>query len=148
MTVRRSAKAIIPLLVAGALAILASPAVVSAARAQDAPHAALTEDVTAAFARMGKTLAAKQFSFRSHQIRAYAGPNGELLHIVTDTKTVVSRPDRIAVEITGDNGATKLLYDGKTLVLFSVDKKRYLKIPLTGDIPKMVDVAEKRMGAE
>jgi hypothetical protein len=91
---------------------------------------------------------AKQFSFRSHQIRAYAGPNGELLHIVTDTKTVVSRPDRITVEFTGDNGSRKLLYNGKTLVIYAVDQKRYISIPLTGDIPQMVDVAENRMGVE
>lgn len=152
MTVRRSVKASFAFIFAGVLAILAAEAIVPTARAQnapqDAPQAALTEDVTAAFARMGKTLAAKQFSFRSHQIRAYVGPNGELLHIVTDTKTVVRRPDRIAVEITGDNGSTQLLYDGKTLVIFSVDHKRYLSIPLTGDIPNMVDVAEKRMGAD
>ena len=148
MTVRRSAKASLALLFAGLLASLAAAAIAPAARAQNAPRAAITEDVTAAFARMGATLAAKQFSFRSHQIRAYTGPNGELLHIVNDTKAVVSRPDRIAVEITGDNGSSKLLFDGKTLVIYAVDKKQYVSIPLTGTISQMVDVAEKRMGAD
>ena len=148
MTVRRPVKASLALLFAGVLASLTAAAIVPAARAQNAPQVALTEDVTAAFARMGKTLATAQFSFRTHQIRAYAGPNGELLHIVTDTKTVVSRPDRIAVEITGDNGSSKLLYDGKTLVVYAVDQKHYISVPLTGTIPQMVDVAEKRMGAD
>ena len=147
MAVRKSVKASIALLFAG-IASLAVAAMVPPARAQNAPQAALTEDVTAAFARMAKTLSAKQFSFRAHQIRAYADPNGELLHVINDTKTIVSRPDRLAVDITGDRGSSKLLYDGRTLVIYSVDNKQYVSVPFTGTIPQLVDVAEKRMGAD
>jgi hypothetical protein len=47
--------------------------------------------------------------------RSYAGPNGELLHIAHATKTIYSRPDRLSVSVTGDDGSIKMLYDGKTL---------------------------------
>ena len=73
---------------------------------------------------MSKTLQAKEFSFRSRTFRAYVGPNGELLHIAHATKTVFRRPDRLSVDISGDDGSIKLLYDGKSLVIYAVEQKQ------------------------
>jgi hypothetical protein len=134
-------------LVAGTT-IGAMSAMVASARAADPPAAAISEDASAALARMGKTLTATQFSFRSRTMRAYAGPNGELLHIVHATKTVVRRPDRLLVDVSGDDGSTKMIYDGKTLVAYSVDQKKYTSIPVPGKIEEMLDVAEKRTGTD
>jgi len=121
---------------------------VTSARAADPPAAAINEESSAALARMGKTLMAPQFSFRSRTMRAYAGPNGELLHIVHATKTVVRRPDRLLVDVTGDDGSTKMIYDGKTLVLYSVDQKKYSSIPVPGKIDEVLKVAQERMGID
>jgi hypothetical protein len=121
---------------------------VASARAADPPPAAINAESTAALARMGKTLAAPQFSFRARTMRAYAGPNGELLHVVHAMKTVVRRPDRMLVEVTGDDGSTKLIYDGKTLVVYSIGQKQYASIPVPGKINEMLNVAEERMGVD
>ena len=99
-------------------------------------------------ARMSKTLLSPQFSFRSQTMRAYVGPNGELLHVAFDSKIVVRRPDRLAVDVTGDSGSTKLFYDGKTLVAYNPDEKKYSSIPVPGKIDEMVDAAESRLGAD
>jgi hypothetical protein len=126
----------------------AMSAMVASARAADPPAAAINEEASAALARMGKTLSAAQFSFRSRTMRAYAGPNGELLHIVHATKTVVRRPDHLLVDVSGDDGSTKMIYDGKTFVVYGVTQKQYASIPVSGTIDQMLDVAENRMGAD
>ena len=133
---------------AGLFAIGAMSGMVASARAADPPAGAINEELSAALARMGKTLTAAQFSFRSRTMRAYAGPNGELLHVVHTTKTVVRRPDRLLVDVTGDDGATKLIYDGKTLVVYSVDSKKYSSALVPGKIDGMLPVAEERMGMD
>jgi hypothetical protein len=87
--------------------------VVSTARSQITQETAIGPDAAGALAQMGKTLSAEQFSFQSRTFRSYAGPNGELLHIVHTTKIVYDRPDRLSVSLTGDDGSIKVLYDGK-----------------------------------
>jgi hypothetical protein len=135
------------LLFVGGLASF-SLAVVSTARSQSAQETAVGPDALEALARMGKTLSAKQFSFQSRTFRSYAGPNGELLHIVHTTKTIYSRPDRLSVSVTGDDGSTKVLYDGKTLVLYAAEAKLYVSLPVTGGIDKALDVLEERAGTD
>jgi hypothetical protein len=138
-------------IVAGLLActtIGAMPVMITTARAQAPPAPAISDEASAALARTSKTLAAIQFSFRSRTMRAYAGPNGELLHIVHAAKAVVRRPDRLVVDVTGDDGSSKMLYDGKTLVVYGVDQKKYASIPVPGKIDEMLGVAENRLGVD
>jgi hypothetical protein len=121
---------------------------VAPARAENPQPAGISEETSAVLARMSKTLMSPQFSFRSWTMRAYVGPNGELLHIAFDTKTVVRRPDRLMADVTADNGSTKIFYDGKALVAYNPDEKKYSSIPVAGKIDEMVDAAEKRLGAD
>jgi hypothetical protein len=123
-------------------------AMLGAARAEDPAAALIGEEARTALASMSKTLMSKEFSFRSHTVRAYVGSNGELLHIAHTAKIVVRRPDRLLVDAAGDDGATKMLYDGKTLVVYGVTQKQYASIPAPGKIEEMLDVAENRMGAD
>ena len=137
--------------VAGLLASAATgamAAMVASARAENVQEDAIGKEASAALGRMSKTLMANQFSFRSHTVRAYAGPNGELLHVAHTTKTVARRPDRLLVDATGDDGSSKMIYDGKTLVVYAVDQKQYESIPVSGKIEEMVDVAEKLLGVD
>ena len=133
MSIRRALRTSLAILFVCGLASLAA-AIAPPAGAQNRPQAGVAENATAALARMSKTLLAKQFSFNSHTIRAYAGPNGELLHIAHETKTVFRRPDRLNVDVTGDDGSNKMLYDGKAIVLYGVEEKKYVGIPVAGDI--------------
>ena len=52
----------------------------SLAVAATQPKPTFSEDVRAALGQMGKTLLAKEFSFRARTIRPYANENGVLLH--------------------------------------------------------------------
>jgi hypothetical protein len=114
----------------------------------DNPQEGISTDASAALARMSKTLLGPQYSFRSHTVRAYVGPNGELLHVAHTMKAVVRRPDHLLVDATGDDGPTRMIYDGKTLVVYSAEKKQYTSIPVSGKIEDMLNVAESRLGID
>ena len=51
---------------------------------------------------------------------------------------VVRRPDRLAVQTTGDDGNEKLFYDGKTLTVFNAGKNSYATIPAPGSLQDMM----------
>jgi hypothetical protein len=131
----------------GGLASLA-PGLAPTAGAQDIPQAGVGENATAAVARMSKTLLASQFSFDARTIRSYAGPNGELLHIAHETKTVFRRPDRLYVDVTGDDGSIKMFYDGKAIVLFGEEEKKYASIPVAGNLFKALQAVEEATGTD
>src|SRR5271166_5830526 len=95
----------------------------SAVSAADQPKPAISEEASAAVAQMGKSLLADKFSFQARTLRVYAEPSGQPLHIVHSMKVTVRRPDRMLVDRTGDDGSTKMFYDGKTVVLFGVEDK-------------------------
>ena len=61
----------------------------SAVFAASPPKPAISEEVSAAVAQMGKTLLADQFSFRARTLRVYVEPNGQPLHIAHAIKVVV-----------------------------------------------------------
>jgi hypothetical protein len=137
---------ILSILVSGLLSPF--PLTASTVRAEDPQPSGVSEDTSAALARMSKTLQAKAFSFKSRTFRAYVGPNGESLHIAHATKTVFRRPDRLSVDISGDDGLIKLLFDGKTLVIYAVQQKQYASVPITGNIDKVLDFVEERTGTD
>jgi hypothetical protein len=97
---------------------------------------------------MGKTLANGGFSFHEQTIREYTDANGQPLHIFHSANVVVRRPDRLAVDATGDDGATKVAYNGKTLTLFSVGTKRYATLAVSGPIGQMLAEASTKMGMD
>jgi hypothetical protein len=99
---------------------------------------AISADASVAVAQMGKSLLADQFSFRAQTLRVYSDTNGELLHIAHSMKVTVHRPDKLLIEVTGDDGSTKLFYDGKTVVLFGADTKRYASLSVPNTIQGMM----------
>jgi hypothetical protein len=105
-------------------------------------------DAVAALSAMSKTLQASHFSFQARTFRAYAGPNGELLHIAHSYKAILSRPDRASVDVTGDDGASKLLYDGKNLVIYVPEQKKYASLAVPGGIDEALDAAQQRTGRD
>lgn len=122
------------------------PAVHAAAQ-QKKP--AISEEASAAVMRMGQTLGAQQFSFQARTIRVYSDTNGELLHIFHTMKVTVQRPNRLLVEVTGDDGSNKLIFDGKTLTVFSGGQKKYATIPVPeGTIAAMMQEAMGRLGVD
>ena len=147
MFLQRALRGSLALVLVGGL-VSFSLAVVSTARSQSVQQAEIGPEALDALKRMGKTLAAKQFSFQSRTFRAYAGPNGELLHIAHTSKIMYRRPDRLSVSVTGDDGSIKILFDGTTLVLYGAEQKQYVSLPVTGGIDKALDLLEERTGTD
>src|SRR3954467_5779709 len=113
-----------------------------AARAADeAPPVAA--EAREAVMRMGKTLSAEAFSFRNRTIREYAGANGEPLHIFHTADVTVHRPDRLFVDVSGDDGAVRMAFDGNELTVYSTGTNRYAKLPASGSIEAMLRKASE-----
>jgi hypothetical protein len=110
----------------------------------------ISEDASAALMRMGQTLrGAEQFSFQARTIRVYADANGQPLHIFHTLKVVVHRPNRMLADVSGDDGSSKLAFDGKTAVIYSAAQKKYASIPVPeGTIEAMMKEAMGRLGVD
>jgi len=125
-------------LLGGSLAVAANP-----------PKPTVSEDARAAVAQMGKTLLAKEFSFRARTIRPYAIENGVLLHIEHDFRITAHRPDRLLIDGTGDDGPRKLFYDGKNVVLaLDATGSQYATLPVPNTITMMMHVVMGRFGLD
>jgi hypothetical protein len=121
-----------------------------ATHAANQPKLAISEEASAALQRMGQTLGAEQFSFQAHTIRVYSEANGEPLHIFHTMKVTVHRPGRLLADLTGDDGSGKLVFDGKTLTLFSAQDKKYASasVPEGTTIDGMLKEAVSRYGID
>jgi hypothetical protein len=110
---------------------------------------AISEEASAALMRMGQTLRAEQYSFQVRTIRVYAEPNGEPLHIFHTMKVAIRRPNGLLVEVTGDDGSSKLVFDGKTAVIYSAAQNKYASIAVPeGTIEGMLKEAVGRLGVD
>jgi len=110
----------------------------------------ISEEASAALTRMGETLrGAEQFSFQARTIRVYADANGQPLHVFHTLKVVVHKPNRMLVDVSGDDGSSKLVFDGKTAVIYAAAKKKYASIPVPeGTIQAMMKEAMGRLGVD
>jgi hypothetical protein len=110
---------------------------------------AISADASAALQRMGQTLRAEQMSFQAQTIRVYADPNGEPLHIFHTLKVTVHRPNRLLAEVSGDDGSEKLVFDGKTAIIYSAAQNKYASIAVPeGTIEGMLKEAVGRLGVD
>ena len=111
---------------------------------------AISEEASAALMHMGQTLrGAEQFSFQVRTIRVYAEANNEPLHIFHTIKVVAHRPNRLLVDVNGDDGANKLIFDGKTAIAYSAAQNKYATIPVPeGTIQGMLQEAVGRLGID
>jgi hypothetical protein len=108
----------------------------------------ISEEARAVLQRMGDSLRAPQFAFQAQTIRVYAGPRGEPLHIFHTLNVTVRRPNRLLVLRNGDDGAGKLVYDGKTLVIYIADGNKFATIPVPDTIEGMMKEAMGRLGVD
>jgi hypothetical protein len=110
---------------------------------------AISEEAGAALLRMGQSLRAEQYSFQVRTIRVYAEPNGEPLHIFHTMKITLHRPHRILVEVTGDDGSNKLVFDGKTAIIYSAQQNKYASLAVPENtIEGMLKEAVGRLGVD
>ena len=151
MPIRISLKTVAVLTGMGVAAAFA-PGAIEGGRLSPAAYAAapaIDPAAGAAVSQMSESLlASKAFSFQVHTLRTYAGPDGVPLHIGHVLKVVVQRPDRLLVDVTGDDGSTKLVYDGKTVAISRVEAKEYSIIPVPATIQGMLETVMGKMGVD
>lgn len=135
------------MLIAGGITDLA-PAGARAAEPASPQKPEISAEVRAALRRMGETLRAHQFSFEAQTIRALAGPNREPLHIFHTLDVTVKRPDRLLVVRNGDDGSGKLVYDGKTVFIYTTNGNKYASIPVPSTLDGMIKEAMGRVGVD
>jgi hypothetical protein len=125
------------------------PVVVPAAETTKQAQPAISEEASAALLRMGQTLRSGDFAFQAQTIRVYAEPNGEPLHIFHTLKVTIHRPNGLLVDVAGDDGSSKLVFDGKTAVVFSAAQNKYASIAVPdGTIEGMLKEAVGRLGID
>ena len=117
-----------------------------------AAHAAsptIDAAASAVVSQMSQSLLASQaFSFQARTLRTYPGPQGQPLHIGHTIKVTVRRPDRLLIDITGDDGSAKLVYDGKTMAISRVEAKEYSIIPVPPTIQGMMEMVMGHRGVD
>lgn len=121
----------------GSVGAFAAFATASPAWAQDAPppaRPAISEDVGAALSQLDRTLSTPELSFTARTIRVYLDEFGQPLHIFHTMKVTMRRPDRIKIQISGDDGAQDLVYDGKSVAIFTPESNTYALLPAPGGI--------------
>src|SRR4051812_1814945 len=70
--------------------------------------------------RMGETLAkAKRVTFDSHAIADQLTPDGQKLQFAKNQKVRLQRPNKLAVDVTGDVEDLQFRYDGKRVTLYN-----------------------------
>jgi hypothetical protein len=108
---------------------------------------AIDPEANDAVTKMAKTLSSDAFSFRSHTIRQYERDNLPL-HIFHSADVLVRRPDRLMIDVKGDDGQAMIGYDGKTLTVYGVTANKYGQMPISGSIETMLRAASERMGVD
>src|SRR5271165_5444188 len=140
MSVRKVMKAFALLSAVGAAG---GAMVIPTARAASPSTASVSEAASSALTQMARSLSADQFSFQVKTLRVYLEPNrgadGQPLHIAHSMKVTVRRPDRLLIDVTGDDGWTRLVYDGKTVTLFGIETKKFVTLPVPGTIQGMLE---------
>jgi hypothetical protein len=109
---------------------------------------AISDDVNAAVSRMGKSLLARDLSFTARIIRVYLDESGQPLHIFHTLKVVVSRPDRLAVRSTGDDGVHELFYDGRSVAIFFPERKQYALIRAVGNVASALGELQNKLAID
>lgn len=125
----------------GALTMM--PAVRAAEPAKTTPG--ISAEAETAVTQMSKTLSASDFSFQARTIRVYLDDDGQPLHVFHTMKVVAHRPDRLAVQVTGDDGANDLFYDGKTVAIYGSSANKYARMAAPNKIEAMLEEVSDRL---
>jgi hypothetical protein len=126
-----------------------APSASLAAEPAKAAQPAISAEASAALLRMGHTLAAKEFSFTASTIRVYSDAGGDFLHIFHRLSVAVQRPNHLLAQSVGDDGAAKIVFDGKTAYVYAPQQNKYAAIAVpTGTIEAMLKEAVGRLGVD
>jgi hypothetical protein len=105
----------------------------------------ISDDAGAAVSAMQKTLSAAALSFTARTVRVYLDEAGQPLHIFHTMKVVSRAPDRLKIQVIGDDGSNELYYDGDSASIFSPDREEYAVMPAPGGIESALDEVLRKL---
>ncbi len=88
----------------------------------------------------------ERFSAVAHTTNDQLGESGEKVQVSARRTLHVSRPDKVAVEVAGDSGERRVVYDGKTVSMVDLAKKSYTVVPVPGSIDAALDTLARDYG--
>jgi hypothetical protein len=97
--------------------------------------------------KMGATLAAaKDLSFAAHAIVDQAQADGQKVQYARNQKVQLRRPDRLAVDVTGDVEQLQFRYDGKQIALYNPATNSWGAAKAPGSIEDTLDMLARQYG--
>jgi hypothetical protein len=113
--------------------------------AQQAPS--IDPKAEAVLKRMSDFLGgAKSVSFEAHAINDQLTPEGQKIQYAKNQKVTLSRPDKLAADVTGDNEDLQFRYDGKTVTLYNPRTKSFGSTEAPKTIEETLDMLAAKFG--
>lgn len=139
---------------ASALALfVAAPLIAGQATAETtgptAPALVLEPEAEAALNRMGASLRGmKSFEVISDATTETVYPGNHKLQSMVRTTYTVQMPDRMVVDIRGDDTHRRIYYDGKKMAVVGVKAGKYVTFPVTGTLSEVMASAYDNFGID
>ena len=132
-----------------ALSLLAMALAAAGAHAQTAPAAAVDPASIQALKDMGAHLQTlKRFSVATEVTGERVLADGQKLQHTATAKMNVQRPNKIRALMKSARSTREIIYDGKTVTLFTPAQKYYSTVAFTETIGGLIDKLEARFGVE
>ena len=132
-----------------ALSLLAMALAAAGAHAQAAPAAAVDPASIQALKDMGAHLQTlKRFSVATEVTGERVLADGQKLQHTATAKMNVQRPNKIRALMKSARSTREIIYDGKTVTLFTPAQKYYSTVAFTETIGGLIDKLEARFGVE
>jgi hypothetical protein len=133
----------------GALAVLGAGFSLQLTAQGSSEGPAIEPDAMAALNKMGAYLRTlKSFEVDSTITSEDVLTNGMKVQTSKKTKILAQLPDKLRVQIDGDDGAKFYLFDGKTFTLFARDDGFYATVPAPSTLKELVDNLSDKYGIE
>lgn len=90
----------------------------------------------------------KSFQVTSHVSGERVLMDGQKLQHTASATLYVTRPDKLRVRMVSARSERELIYDGKTLTLYTPAQKSYSTVAFSGTIGQLIEALQTRFGVE
>ncbi len=88
----------------------------------------------------------EKFNMAARTTSDQFGESGEKIQVSARRTLHVNRPDKLAVQVSGDQGERSAVYDGKTVSMVDLSKQFYTVVPVPSTIDAALDTLAKDYG--
>ena len=88
----------------------------------------------------------KQFAFRTRNFIDLVLKGGQKITLISSSRSLVRRPDRVMSKRLGEQIKLQLFYDGHSATLFDLKGHHYAQRAIEGDLHKVLDYLRTKVG--